>query len=66
MADKFTAVDKTETSSGQLRWKNRTQFARGELISQGFLADNAPRGVWQITDTGREFLEGRIAEEGAL
>lgn len=54
LSDRLTAVDWDELpSSGYVRWKNRTQFARLNLVKRGDLEINTPRGVWAITEQGR-------------
>lgn len=54
LADKLKDIDRSKTSSGEIRWRNRAQFVRLSLIEQGQLAKDSPRGVWEITDKGRE------------
>lgn len=39
------------------RWRNTAQWARAAMVKEGLLSSNSPRGVWEITDSGREFLE---------
>ena len=40
-----------------LRWRNTAQWARAAMVKEGLLSANSPRGVWEITDGGRRFLE---------
>jgi Mrr N-terminal domain len=40
--------------SGLVRWKNRAQFCRLKLVHRGDLVDGSPRGVWEISDQGRQ------------
>ncbi|ANE41192.1 hypothetical protein JM64_03730 [Fervidobacterium ngatamarikiense] len=42
-------------SSGEIRWENAAQWVRFDLVRQGFLSDNSPRGIWEITEKGREY-----------
>lgn len=42
-------------SSGTIRWENTAQWVRFDLVRQGFLSDNSPRGIWEITEKGREY-----------
>lgn len=58
LADKLKDVDRSETSSGEIRWRNRAQFVRLDLIEKGELVKDSPRGVWEITDAGRKRAEG--------
>jgi restriction endonuclease Mrr len=38
------------------RWKNTTRWARNIMVKKGLLKD-FPRGIWEITERGREFYE---------
>lgn len=39
------------------RWRNTAQWARNTLRSNGLLRDDSPRGIWEISDAGRNWLE---------
>jgi restriction system protein len=39
-----------------LRWRNTAQWARHDLVNQGFLKNDSPRGIWEITEKGRQWL----------
>jgi len=56
LADRLTQLDHQKLDSGEIRWRNRTQFTRLTLKEHGLIASDTPRGIWQITDAGREFL----------
>lgn len=58
LADKLKDVDRSKTSSGEIRWRNRGQFVRLDLIEKGQLAKDSPRGIWEITDAGRRRVAG--------
>lgn len=53
LGDRLTPTDQEALTSGDIRWKNRTQFVRLKLIREGLMAKDSPRGVWEITDEGR-------------
>lgn len=57
--DKLTDGDREMLSSGEVRWRNRVQFVRLGLIKGGHMMKDSPRGVWEITDAGRQ----RVAAE---
>jgi hypothetical protein len=59
LAAKLQDVDRSKTNSGEIRWRNRAQFARLELIKKGQMDKDSPRGFWEITDAGE-----RRAEKG--
>ena len=44
------------SSPDNLRWRNAAQWARNSMVQEGLLKADSPRGVWEITDKGREVL----------
>jgi len=54
MRGSFTPYDTEATSSGAVRWQNKTQWAREELVQEGMLEPVAVagRGVWKLTAKG--------------
>ncbi len=57
MKSQLSPIDLEPLKSGQIRWKNTAQWARNELVSDGFLAKETPRGIWKITENGRKYLQ---------
>jgi restriction system protein len=51
-------------SGQEERWRNTAKWARADLKEQGYLAANSPRGIWEITDAGRRYLESLKREQG--
>jgi hypothetical protein len=47
-------------------WSNRTRWARKNLIDLGYLKNHAPRGTWEITQAGRDFLHLQAAQQVGL
>jgi restriction system protein len=43
-------------NSPELTWQNEVAWARKDLVGRGLLKSGSPRGVWEITDSGREWL----------
>lgn len=43
-------------SGGEIRWRNSLRWARNKMVREGLLRDDSPRGIWEVTDKGREFL----------
>jgi len=39
-----------------VRWRNTAQWCRNALVQEGLLKADSPRGVWEISDRGREAL----------
>lgn len=56
MADRLMPADHETLASGDVRWRNRAQFVRLRLIQQGDMQKDSPRGLWEITDQGRDRL----------
>jgi len=48
--------DHQQLKNGQVRWENTVAWSRQRLKDRGLLAADSPRGVWEITDAGREYL----------
>lgn len=40
-----------------IRWKKTAQWARNEMVKKGLLSSKSPRGIWEITQKGIDFLE---------
>ena len=63
----LTPADKQLLKSGMdVRWKNRVAWQRLNMVKQGLLRENSPRGVWEITDSGRKWLNSTTASISAL
>jgi hypothetical protein len=62
LADKLTSADREELKSGDIRWKNRVAFVRLRLVEKGDLDGKAPRGTWQITDSGLQRVTNSVSE----
>ena len=58
MADILNEYDWQELPStpNLPRWRNTAQWTRQSLVENGHLSGDSPKGIWEITDTGREFL----------
>jgi Mrr N-terminal domain len=49
---KFTKLDYENLDSGDVRWRNRTQFTRHTLKRRGLIRSDSPRGIWELTKEG--------------
>lgn len=38
------------------RWRNTAQWERQSMVEEGLLRNDSPRGVWAITEKGRNYL----------
>ena len=47
------------------RWRNTAHWARFQMIQDGLLKDDSKRGVWEISDMGRAFLNDSGNKEQA-
>jgi hypothetical protein len=58
MKDILTPADYGKLpKSGWTRWRNRVAWQASEMRQQGYIKNHSPRGVWEITDAGRKWLD---------
>lgn len=62
IGDQLGPVDLERPQHGGVRWLSRAHYHRYELIERG-LIENRSRGVWTITDDGREYLQQQQASD---
>ncbi len=55
MKDKLNSIDYGRISSGSIRWANKAMWQRYELVQMGLLKRDSPRGIWEISDAGKEY-----------
>jgi len=52
-------VDYKKLPSGvMIRWQNTAQWEKYVMIKDGLLRSDSPKGIWEITEKGKKFLEG--------
>jgi restriction endonuclease Mrr len=58
IAHRLTEADCEPLESDPLmtRWYKSANWARFEMVRQGLLKRDSPRGVWEITEAGRAYL----------
>ncbi|MBM4432922.1 MAG: hypothetical protein FJ025_02875 [Chloroflexi bacterium] len=39
-----------------LRWRNNAQWCRNTLVTEGLMKADSPRGIWEISQAGKEAL----------
>jgi restriction system protein len=44
-------------SAPEARWRKTAQWARHTMVQEGLLRDDSPRGIWEVTDQGRAWLD---------
>jgi Mrr restriction endonuclease-like protein len=59
IGSRFTARDRDVLGMGEVRWKNRARFARLRMKELGLVSSKSPRGIWEITEEGRRYLNER-------
>lgn len=45
------------TQGGAIRWINHAQWERLRLVTEGYLKKDSPRGIWEISEKGRELYK---------
>ena len=53
----LTPEDRKPLKSGMIRWENRVMWERLNMVKEGLLKDDSPRGVWEISSKGRAYLK---------
>jgi len=43
------------------RWRNAVCWARRAMVEEGLLKADSPRGVWEITEAGYDWLKNNVA-----
>lgn len=51
--------DNERNRDGVIKWVKAVQFRRLKMVHEGLIAGNSPRGIWEITDKGRQWLAAR-------
>ena len=44
-------------NSNFIRWENRVAWQVSNMRKEGLISASSPRGVWEITDAGRKWLD---------
>lgn len=56
MKNTLKQIDYDKVSNGSARWENTAQWERFSMKEDGLLSSKSPRGIWEITDKGRQFF----------
>lgn len=54
--------DMNNLFSGDKKWRNSIRRERLELVKEGCLRDDSPRGTWELSEKGTELVEKIVAE----
>ena len=58
MKDRFSEYDnKNLDNRTESRWENTARWARKNLVDMGYLSNSSSSGIWEITRSGREYLD---------
>jgi len=60
MAEQLNRADHERLPSrpdGGPRWRNTAAWERQRLVTDGLLRSGLPRGIWEISDLSRQFVE---------
>ena len=67
LKNRLTFMDlEPKQSSSEERWRNRAQWERRQMVVEGLVDPEAPRGVWRLTDAGWRAAGGSRPRRGAL
>ena len=50
--DRFTAGDLEHLTTGAIRWENKAQWERHQMVKEGLLKPDSPYGIWELSDEG--------------
>ena len=53
----LTQADYGQLQSGYIRWRNRVAWQASNMRRDGYIRNDSPRGIWEITDAGRKWLD---------
>jgi Mrr restriction endonuclease-like protein len=57
MEHRLRPADYEVLRMGEVRWRNRARFARLRMKERGLLSDKSSRGIWELTEAGRRYLD---------
>jgi hypothetical protein len=46
-----------------VRWKNTAQWCRNTLVREGLMRSDSPHGIWEISETGKQWLKEAAQED---
>ena len=64
MKDILTDFDyETLPSGSDIRWRNAVEWERKNMVDEGLLKRDSPRGIWEITDKGKKHYYNRTSKK---
>lgn len=63
MRSRLGPRDRERLAGGDVRWRKAAQWTRFEMVEEGLIRKDSPRGIWEIAPEGkkRAKLERRIS-----
>jgi len=59
MKGRLKPGDYERNKDGTTKWSKAVDFQRKAMVLEGLMAMNTPRGIWKITDQGKQWLSRR-------
>ena len=59
IAPRLSEADYALVASGDPRWWNAVCWQRHDLVKDGLLKNDSERGVWELSERGKQFLASR-------
>ena len=56
MKPQLTPKDCEPLNSGPIRWQSAAKWERQHMVEEGLLKKGSPRGIWEVTEKGRQWL----------
>lgn len=61
--DRLTEADRERLPSGtDVRWRNTAAWERYQMVEEGLLRPDSPRGTWELTEAGAAAAEAEANE----
>ncbi len=51
--DRLKPADHVLMSTGEFRWENAIAWERSDLVKEGYLRSDSPRGIWELSERGK-------------
>ena len=67
MASTLNDYDCQELKSGaDIRWRKTAAWVRFDLVQDGYVKANSPRGIWEISEEGRNYLKSQMTNSSKV
>ncbi len=54
--------DHQRVRTGDIRWWNAVRWERDNMVKAGLLKKNSPRGIWELTEKGRQYADEILSQ----